>query len=354
MSKSFYSLLALTALSTQSLVLAEATQMDQGTSTPCNSSVVLLPSLPSPDHYRITGEFLYLLPTVDDTYFVLNSGSSTTFPNGERENNDFSFSPAFRVGIEIAACDKKRELEAFYARLSTTQNSTIAGTNLWGTLGRPDLLRSFQNYTGTASSDLHLLYQNAEVNLSHQIANNYGTYLYVKPGVEFAYFRLHENYAYQITGGALGTIEEKSKTWGVGPQIALGLDCNLYQGNISCNTQHALSVTSSFAGGILMSRGATQHFQVLSGDTSKAGTMLDTHDEFTWKTIPALHARMGLNYLIQTTACGIALGVGYEFNTYIRALTRTSFPDDVADGLCTTDFYNFDVQGLYVSASISF
>ena len=349
MSKSWYSLLALGALSMHSLAVAEAPTMDQGAKTPCNSCAVLLPSLPTPDHYRMTGEFLYLLPTVDDTYFVLNSGSSTTFPNGERENNDFSFSPAFRVGIEYAGCDKKRELEAFYARLSTDQNSTISGAHLWATLGRPDLTSNFENYNGTASSDLHLLYQNAEIHFSQQILNSYETYLYIKPGIEFAYFRLHENYAYQITGVSLGTITEKSKTWGVGPQIALSLDRNLYQGNLSCNTQHALSVTSTFAGGILMSRGATQHSQVSSG-----ATLLDIHDKFTWKTIPALHARMGLNYLIQTSKCGIALGVGYEFNTYIRALTRTSFPDDVADGLCTTDFYNFDVQGLYVSASISF
>ena len=77
-------------------------------------------------------------------------------------------------------------------------------------------------------------------------------------------------------------------------------------------------------------------------------------DEHTWRIMPALHARVGLDYLIRGSWVGVSVGVGYEFNSYLRALTRVTFPDDVSDGLCMTNYYNFDMQGLIVSAALAF
>lgn len=310
----------------------------------------LLPSQPCPDRWRYSGDFLYLLPTLDDTYYVIDSGFLlTTFPNGERKNNDIGFSPAFRVGAEYAFCDTHRELQAFFSHLTVRQERTVAGSHLWATVGRADLVSSFESYGGSATSILNLLYQHLDVNFSQQILNSYGMYFYIQPGMEYAYLRLDEDYAYQITGSSLGTVDQKSRAWGVGPQIGLGLDYNFYQGSLTCKTTHAFSITSLFSGSILMGRAKTDNFQTLAG-----ATVVNVTDEHTWRTLPAFHARVGLNYLIHGSRCSGSLGVGYEFNSYVRALSRVAFPDDVADGFCTTNYYNFDIQGLYVSAALSF
>lgn len=376
MSKSFQISLAVTLLSVGSVFASEFSEVNQeplfeqnivvqnemtektmcppagcppmsDATVPCEP-MVLLPSQPCPQNWRVLGEFLYLLPTLDDTYFVLNSGLSTTFPNGKRENNDFGFKPGFRVGAEFACCNSHRTVQALYSRLSASENRTVTGSHLWATLGRPDLTGAFENYSGSASSELKLLYQNAELNCSHQMVNSHGTYLYIQPGVEFGYFRLKEEYNYQ-TESALGSIDQQSKVWGVGPQLGIGLDYSIYQGKISCSTVQSFSMTSLFSGGILMSRGMTKNVQTLG-----TVTQLSMQDELTWRTIPALRARVGLNYLIHASKFGFAVGIGYEFNTYVRALSRVNFTDDVADGLCNTEYYNFDIQGLYVSGAFSF
>lgn len=46
-----------------------------------------------PGEWEIKGEFLYLRPSVDDTYFVIQGTGVET----RRRNNDFTFHPGFRV-----------------------------------------------------------------------------------------------------------------------------------------------------------------------------------------------------------------------------------------------------------------
>ena len=40
--------------------------------------------LPGRGQWEISGDFLYLMPSVDETYFVINADGAT-FPRGERE-----------------------------------------------------------------------------------------------------------------------------------------------------------------------------------------------------------------------------------------------------------------------------
>lgn len=314
----------------------------------CAPCAPMLPSLPCPDTWRASGEYLYLLPTFDDTYFVFNSGVSTTFPNGKRENNDFDFKSGFRVGLEYAMCPTHREVAAYYTHLSAHQEKTVSGSHLWATVGRPDQVSSFENFAGTAASRLGILYQRGDLVFSQQAISSCGMYFYIEPSLEYAYLRLDEHYDYQ-KATAHGSTHQKSRTWGVGPQIGLGLDYNFYEGTCNCNMTHAFSITSLFSGSILVGRAKTNNHQVLA-----ASNLLNISDEHTWRTIPALHARVGLNYMVNGSWMGASVGVGYELNTYLRAVGRTQFPDDVADGLCTTNYYNFDVQGLYVSGAFTF
>jgi hypothetical protein len=307
---------------------------------------------PCPDAWRFSADFLYFLPTVDDTYFVINSpivGTFTLF--GTRSNNDFSFNPGFRVGAEYAFCKTRRDIQVFYTYLHAEQMKTISGGNMWATQGSVEFSTPFSDYTGTASSNLKLLYQRLDFNVSQHIIDAHGFNLYVQPGLEYAYLRLQENYGYNADGLFPGTVYHQSRGWGVGPQLGLGFDSNLYSGFIrsNCSVTHAVAVSGLFSSSILTGQGQTHELDIREGDTTN-----DLRDEQTWRTIPALHARAGLSYIVHGSCMGASLYIGYEFNTYIRGLAKMLFPSSASPSNITTNYYNFDVQGLDISCALTF
>ena len=323
------------------------------------SPPIQVPSIPCPENWRLSGDFLYLLPTFDDTYFAIKSNSAGGSLNGKRINNDFQFKPAFRFGIEYALCNTRRELQAFYSYLEASQKKTISGSHLWATLASPAIAAVFTNFAGSASATLNCMYQRLDGNFSQQALNCYGMFFYIQPGLECSYLRLSENYLFQKSD-SLASIDRKSKAWGVGPQIGVGLDYNFYEGRLSCSTTQTVSISSLFSGSILMGRATTSALQVIDGDS-----LINVNDEYTWRTIPALHARAGLNYLVKGCWCAFSAAIGYEFNTYLRALARTTFTNEIAigenlsspglvGGTCSTNYFDFDVQGLYLTAAVQF
>ncbi|MBY0530081.1 MAG: hypothetical protein K2P51_07850 [Rhabdochlamydiaceae bacterium] len=324
--------------------------MSGSAQSPASQMQTLVPSLPCPEAWRFSGTFLYLLPTFDDTYFVIESPTSTTYPNGVRKNNDFGFEPAFRLGVEYAFCENNREVQAFYTRFEADQSRRSSGDFLWATLGGPDFASRFENYHGSATSKLNLLYQRLDLNFSQQIVNNKGVYFYLQPGLELAYLRLTEHYRYHLEGAtAHGSIRQRSRVAGIGPQMGIGVDYNIYQGTYSSTISHALTLNALFSGSILMG-----HAGVKESNEYDEDPLLTVKDEKTWRTVPALHAKAGLNYVILGTHVGFSLGLTYEFNTYVRGLARVIFPDDVADAENFTNYYNYDLQGLGITAALSF
>lgn len=309
----------------------------------------MLPTHSCPKAWRISGDFLYLLPTLDDTYFVLTAPTSATVPSGTIRDNAFGFAPGFRAGAEYACCDNERAAQAFYSWLSTDQTHTVSGSNLWATVGSPDMASTLEHYTGSAKSHLDLLYQRLDTSFSQQLLNAHGFCVYVQPGLEWAYLRLNENYTFTNVA-AVSTLHERSKILGVGPQLGLGMDYDFYRkASVDGTMTHAISFAGLFSGSIIMGQSQIEYNEVRSG-----GSSINVSDSKTWRTIPALHARLGLNYTLYTDSVGFALGAGYEFNTYFRGLSRIVFVDDTADGLSINNYDDFDIQGLYVSAGLSF
>lgn len=300
---------------------------------------------PSPGGWGITGEYLYLMPTVDDTYFVISSPETTTFPNGKRINNEFNFDSGYRVGGVYAFCECDREISVAYSYLSNKRNKTVTGDFLWATLGNPDFASSFENYTGTAHSHLNLRYERLDALFAQKVYDCCDLSLRLQFGLEYAQLKLHENHTYEST--VIGTTSQNSKAWGVGPQLGVEVDYQICQFYDCMPGILSFNVISS--GSILAGETKTSVTNVLTG-----ATILDVSDRKGCRVIPAFHTRFGFNYATCLCGYGMNIEVGYEFNSYYRGLARTVFPDDVADGLCTTQYYNYDVQGLYVSASVSF
>ena len=126
---------------------------------------------PGPGEIEAVGEFLYLLPSTDNSYFVIDADASNTLPVGQRENNDFDFAPGFRIGAAYGFCNCNRNVQAYFSRIDTTQNKTLTGDFLWATTGNPDLASAFENYGGSANSHRNLLYERGDFLFAQQIVN---------------------------------------------------------------------------------------------------------------------------------------------------------------------------------------
>ncbi len=306
---------------------------------------------PCPGNWGVSVDFLYLKPSVDDTYFVIQSPTTSTAPNGTRKNNDFHFHPGFRIGGVYEFCECNQELQVYYTRLSCKQSKTLSGSFFWPTAGHPfrtgDGIDPFNDYTGTASSSVQTLYQRVDANFAQQTLCCCGLDVYLQLGLEYAYLHLNETDTYAITDNVTSNVYQKSRAWGIGPQLGTSIEYQL------CECEDYLPGKLSFTGlasGSLLasqSNGSTRQ-------TVGVASSLSVSDPNTWRIIPALHARVGLNYATTISCYDANLEIGYEFNTYLKGLGRAVFLDSTALGSSTSQYRDYDVQGLYISAAMQF
>jgi hypothetical protein len=295
--------------------------------------------------FRFSADYVFLKPQVGDTFFALAAPASNTIPTGDRKNNDLDYHSGFRVAGGYELPGSGRELELAYTRLGLDQSRTVAGSFLWATLGRADFTSNFENYAGSASSDLDLTYQRIDASFAQPVRVS-DLDLSLRFGIEYASLRLREEYRYTSLA-ALGQIGETSRTWGIGPEVGLGLDYQILasQGWLPGD----LSVDMLSSASLLISQTNTRANNVVNGTP-----LLDVTDDDTSRIIPAFHTRLGFTYGMPVMGFGAALSVGYQLDTYLGALSDVTYPDDVADGLADTDTQDFDAQGLYTSLTLRF
>lgn len=316
--------------------------------TACIGSLVANDGSPH-RRWSIGADYLYLKPSVDDTYFVIDSPILTDFPNGTRENNDFNFHSGYRINAAYEFCDCNRALQVSYSHLGFSQSRTVAGNFLWATVGRADTVSSFEHYAGTATSNLDYLYQRLDVLYAQQVFDCCKLDVAVQFGLEFAELKLNEDVAYvNNVGPVTNTTAMHSKVSGVGPQVGLALGYQLYE-RCGCACPGLLSFNVVTSGSLLAAKSKASEF-----DTAAGVTITDVSDSSTWRVIPALHLRAGFSYDMCFSCLDASIEIGYEFNSYLRGLSRLSFADDVADGRCDSLYYDFDLQGLYVGVNVSF
>lgn len=297
---------------------------------------------------RLFAELLFVRPKLDDTAFVLNSSVSTSFPNGRRENNEFEHEPAFRIGAGYTVAESGRSVELSYTRLAADAGETVRGDFLWATVGHPNLATSFENYRGSASARIDADYQRIDLHVTQpwQVA---GLDLGVRFGLEWADFRIGERYRFVNEGTATtGVVSSASRSWGIGPQIGLGLgyeicgECGIPGGSFSLAAGSSLS--------LLLTDTETRASSAASG-----APLLRVRDEETARVITAIHAGAGFAYAIPVTErITASAGVGYQIDTYLDALTRAAFFDDVGQSLSSTRSYDFDLSGVYLSVGAVF
>lgn len=290
-------------------------------------------------------EFLYLLPSIDDTYYVLQ-GTTLGVPNGDRFNNDFRFKPGFRVGA-LFGIHCGAELQVYYTRFTESRNKTVAGNNLWAGQGSAEFAGNFGDYSGFATSYLALKYQQADALLAFELCGCCPFHAYFQGGLDYADFSLNETYTYNVpSAGDLGIVDRQNKTWGIGPQFGFEMDfdlCEFYRWS------GKLSFIGACRGALLASQSRENEADVANDDIAFA-----VNDRKTWRVIPTMHTKLGVNYLWCCQCFSAALEVGYEFTSYFRGITRTISTDDISEATIVNHYTNFDLQGLYVALDISF
>jgi len=308
---------------------------------------------PSNGQWRVIGEYLYWAPSVDDTYFVIDSPETTSFPNGKRKSNDLNFHSGYRVGGDYLFCDCNRAIQVTYTNLNFKQNKTVTGDYLWATNGPVTLTGYFSDYSGSAKSHIKFEYQNLDAFYAQQLFECCGLDFGVQLGLEAVELKLNETDTY-IGPVETGLVHQHSKTNGIGPKIGFSVGYNLFE-STDCDCASRLSLNFLTAGSLLASD-TKAHIDAEVNTDGTSTSVLDVSNKKDWRVIPALHARVGLNYDMVFSCVEASLEVGYEFTSFLRGLTRTSFPDRLigVSGMSFSNFYNFDMQGLYVSGNVTF
>jgi hypothetical protein len=311
-----------------------------------------VPALAGVDFF---GELLFLKPTLDDSFFAIRASEPSVSPDpphGRRINDDFDYEPAFRIGARRSFGDAGRSWELSYTRLEAEATRTVSGDFLWATRGSPDFTFVFGGnppggYQGSASADIDADYQRIDAHVTQpwQLA---GIDLGLQFGFEWADYRVGERDTYVDTGaGRTGSVSAASRTWGIGPEVGLALAYEIPE-PLDVPGTFRLQAGSSL--GLLLSETNTR----TSGEILGASVFGLSDDESS-RVLTAIHARVGLGYLIPVSErIAAALGVGYQIDTHLNGLSRIQFVDDVGRGLATTQHDDFDLQGVYLSLGVAF
>lgn len=326
------------------------------------TSSLMANSHPEPGKFSLTGEFLFMRPSFDDTYFVVRSPDGVltqTFPQGEKLQNDFHFNSGFRIAFDYALCDCVRSLSVDYVWLKCGKhlivNNNVGVNTLSATVGIPAFDADFTNFNGSANSHNHTFYQRIDPLFCQSLYECCGLKIRALAGLEYAYLYLHEDYDYAVDllGGNIGSVEKNSRTWGIGPQLGFDFEYELCNGEGCCCLPGILTFNLCTTGSILT--GKTGFEQSASGVIATVPTtFLDVSDERSWRILPAFHTRFGFNYATKLFNYWCAdIAVGYEFSSYIRGLARETFSSSTSD-FAHSEYYNYDLQGVYVTLSVNF
>jgi len=315
-----------------------------------STSSLLSAGHPEPGNWEVSAGVVFLRPSTDDTYFVIQSSSSFN-AIGTRTNNDPGFHAGFSLGAAYQFCDCDRGIKLQYTSLRAKENKLVTGTNLWGTRGDEIFEGPFVAYTGSALSELKFNYDRFDALFVQDFLSCCGFDLAFVGGLEYASLDLYEKYTYQKTNpnnARLGILNESSKTAGIGPQLGFSVDYAFYE---SCDEEcpEKLSFNLSSSGSLLVSKSKIANQSILDG-----GINYNVIDAPTWRIVPALHVRTGFQYEAQICCMETTFEVGYEFHSYIRGTARSLLIDSSSTGLTTTSYTNYDVHGPYLMASIRF
>ncbi len=124
-----------------------------------------------PNRFFLQGQMLYMAPSYDETYFVINGsgddGMGNPTPDGKKNNNPVGYNLGFRASTGLyEVCGSCVDLQLRWTHLYATNCITVTNFDpipqLWPTEIIPSQPNVPQPYSGRASSYIGLMFQKGE------------------------------------------------------------------------------------------------------------------------------------------------------------------------------------------------
>lgn len=299
---------------------------------------------PAPGRWDLSGEYLYLLPMISESYYAQDL-SSGFFPTGQRHNHNLAFKSAFRVAA-MYECNCWTNFQLVWTSMPQFSHNASLTQSLLQTQGLPNFGSSF-NYSH-ANSRISFSFDAVEALFGFWRHPYNGLDFVFRTGLHYANFNFHENITVVLNDDFPINVHNRSDTWGIGPEISFAMQYTpSFCGNFFCE-RGALSLCASVKGALLA--GNYEPFFVQSDFFSNSRS----HNGERWDLIPFWDIRLGMNYSMLVRSITASLEVGYEMISYHNVIDRIVFNRRIAPGYSFDLYSDVNFQGPYVALRASF
>lgn len=310
---------------------------------------------PEPGRFLFQTDLLYLAPSYNETYFVINGsgldGTGNPTPKGKRINNPVGYNLGFRVAGMYAFYNPCLSLGLRWTHLYATSRETVSCNDIPGQLWPTEIIPNVPNvsepYAGTASSHIGVMYQKGECLFDQRLWDCWCWHFTLREAVEWSYLRYHEKVTYVETAGPQEKIQFHGHSKGLGPQLGMIAVCA--PGECWCWFPECLSIKAMATASLICanSKAKVKLTDALSEDNKI------TQSSF-WRFIPEWFFSFGFDYTHYFCRCMTSMEIAYEMTTYCNGISKLLFVNGDSPGVSFNQYSDFYVHGLHFSLSIFF
>lgn len=326
--------------------------------------------------FEFSGGWLYLQPNGSNLYYAAEAfpyDTSISNPPASPNWQIFEFDPGYHSGFEVGAkflfLQNDINIQLNWERLFAKESSSMDVTPLsYGTGNMVGPIYDIgPNSAAYKAAQGKAFFKFDEVNLLAQksICFTKDLLLDLDLGLSFSLIRQKITSYYENSGeSTTRTISSKSSYWGIGPQMGLHLDYNLF-----CGVSLVGSSSWSIYSGQIKNHVT---YDSVSPTSAEAGIPQPNAQQNTIPTrtqlIPGFDERLGLVYCHSFPNWNISIGAGYLFQIYLNAVQSMDMltqavpnfdpgliPDQATFAVTfNRTLSNFMLSGPYVSCSVGF
>lgn len=311
--------------------------------------------------FEVFGQWLYLQPNGSNLYYAaeafpydLTIADPPVSPNWQIFEIDPDFHSGFEVGIKALLLKKDMGIELNWERLHAHDAKSMhvrplsyATGNMVGPIY--DIGPNSSSYKAAKGKGV---FKFDEVNLlvSKSICFVQDLTIGLDLGLSFARIEQKTTSFYHNSGASTSrNIFSKSSYWGVGPQIGINLDYDLYRG--LCLT--GSSSFSLYMGDIKNKATYESNAPGLAGvgvqEPNTQKNKIPTRSQL----IPGFEERLGLAYAHSFKSWNLSLGAGYTFQIYLNAVQSMDMLTQAIPNFAPGDFPTMGVFALTFNRTLS-
>ncbi len=298
--------------------------------------------------FTVAGEWLYLMPSFDQSEYVMNGSAASQLNNdlSERIGVDQQFASGYRIDLSYLCC---HPISLRYTHFGADPKDSVSSSsdNLYQILGTPST-SALSGTVGDATFTRFYKYDTIEGLVSFFCWSRCAWNTDFQAGAQYAYLRVEEcaNY-FNSNAVERQFLETYMEARQFGPEVAF--DSNWYF--LKC-----LAFKTRFQGAFLSSwNRSTMMIQDVDGSRGNFKNVPNF-----WHVNFHLAVRFGLQFSHQVSIpkiCG-CLGMniegGYEWSVRTKAVNRMYFVDDSNEGFSLNEWSDLTLQGPYVRMNFCF